>query len=94
MSIYCFWHGFPDSHLEFGPAVVWPHEGSNGDFRFHMQNGWSDLGLCIFVKPFCTFQTRVALHVACRSGRTQGGLKMIRRGRDAWTGEDGKVDGL
>ena len=44
MSIQCFWHGFPDSHLEFGPAVVWPHEGSNGDFRIHMQNGFSDLG--------------------------------------------------
>ena len=73
MSIQCFWHGFPDSHLEFGPAVVWPHEGSNGDFRIHMQNGWSDLGLCIFFKPFCTFQPRVALHVACRSARTQGG---------------------
>ena len=74
MSIQCFWHGLPDSHLEFGPAVVWPHESSNGDFRIHMQNGWSDLGLCIFFKPFCTFQPRVALHVACRSARTQGGL--------------------
>ena len=28
------------------------------------------------------------------SGRAQGGLKMIRGGRDTWTGEDGKVDGL
>ena len=74
MSIQCFWHGLPDSHFEFGPAVVWPHEGSNGDFRIHMQNCFSDLGLCIFFKPFCTFQPRVALHVACRSARTQGGL--------------------
>ena len=28
------------------------------------------------------------------SGRAQGGLKMIRGGRDIWAGEDGKVDGL
>ena len=28
------------------------------------------------------------------SGRAQGGLKMIRGGRDTWTGEDGNVDGL
>ena len=80
MSIQCFWYGFPDSHLEFGPAVVWPHEGSNGDFRIHMQNCFSDLGLCIFFKPFCTFQPRVALHVACRSARTQGGVNEIRSG--------------
>ena len=52
MSIQCFWHGSPDSRLEFGPVVVWPHEGSNGDYRIHMQNGWPDLGLCIFSNHF------------------------------------------
>ena len=78
VSIQCFLHVFPDSHLEFGPAMVWPHEGSNGNFRIHMQNGSHAEGLArswfmhIF-KPFCTFQPRVALHGACRNAKTQGG---------------------
>ena len=77
MSIQCFWHGLPDSHLEFGPAVVWPHEGSNGDFRIHMQNGWPDLGLCIFSNHFAHSSPELLCMLHVVMPKHKGGLMKI-----------------
>ena len=78
MSIQCFWHGFPDSRLEFGPAVVWPHEGSNGDYRIHMQNGWPDLGLCIFSSHFAHSSPELLCMVHVVMPKHKGGMGLMK----------------